>query len=279
MICSFVCKVWICLAVWLLKMRSIYNWSLVLENCAVHYQIMKSRTESQEGAGINCEGCSDLWTAPLQTASLEKCSDQKELQQLFNITEKKMDRRAFHTLVGLFNVASCGDCAVGTLFMSTVSWHDRYGPLAGDLVHVFTQLKISLVVLQLMVCAPDGQGNSETLIQFVTLFLPLFESLFVWPHRAALGTFTSPGKWSKHFCPLCLFLSLALSFSLADRVTCRGHLPQTDTAGFTAMTLFPCYQYLSGTSHSAPQVFIIKGHPYSTCPLGIILTNHQLFHW
>lgn len=52
---------------------------------------------------------------------------------------------------------------------------------------------------------------------------------------AALGTFAPPGRWLKHFCTLCL------SFYFSHREGDLGHLPQTDTAGFTAMTLFHCF--------------------------------------
>lgn len=98
----FVFKVWMCLAVrLLLKMRTVYNWSLVFENCAVHYQIMKPRAECQEVAQINCDGLCDLWTALRHTFSLE---NRKRAPPELNKTENKMDRSAFHTLV--FSVAS-----------------------------------------------------------------------------------------------------------------------------------------------------------------------------
>lgn len=132
--------------------------------------------------------------------------------------------------------------------MSTVSWHDRW---SRSRCHSDKNCPVALPQLNVLT---GGQRNCDNPVLFVTL------CVFFDPMYPALRTFTSPGKLSNHFC-LSFFL-------LAVRVTCRGHLHQTVTAGFTAATLFLLSAVFLESHTELHQVFIIKKSPLFHMPLG-----------
>lgn len=138
--------------------------------------------------------------------------------------------------------------------MSTVSWHDRHSTLADELVRVFCSAKIWPVVPpEPKVRAHDGQGGRDNPILFVSPRLNVFVCTFrnTDLSREVTQTFFVPSVSAG--CCRGFFLPTA-------RVTCRGHVPRTDTAGFTAMTLF------QRNSHSA----------LSQCSASFTIKNHYL---
>ena len=242
-----------CLAVRLLQMRTVYNWSLVFENCAARYQIMTSWTESQEVAQINCDGFCDLWTAPLHASSPE---NRKRAPRELNKTEKKTDGSAFHTLA--FNVASrWWLCSWWNVCVNSFPvW-----PLAMDLVDINSQIEIAV---WLCLSCMRSWWSGEQPLSCLSL-LPLCFCLT--PIYAAVGTFTSPGKWSRHFCSLCLFPTLSL---FAHRRSDMQRTPAPDRhSRFHRHDFCPLISASLRKLRRCPTT-----HPCAVSPL-----HHHLFHW
>lgn len=105
----------------------------------------------------------------------------------------------------------CSDCA-GSLFMSTVSWHDSRSTLAEDFVDVVNQLKADLWCSLMCSWWTGKQWKPTPAYAFDSP--PTFERVFVWPHICSCRNIRPSWEVTQTF-----LSPLSRLFSLTEKVT------------------------------------------------------------